>query len=188
MQGLFLSDVINDMAAGRMALQPLNPHATSQKINGATALDELGAFIQMDGILAHLHSLYMKSRSQHAAARKEHGADSPMADIAADREDSAWCAMQTRLMELRADGALMRQAQKMMRESEEEALRKEHEDKEKQAKELVFRLETALLIKERNKVHHIYEWLILWMLFEPHASRWLPSLGPSFNYRYAQAA
>ena len=38
-----------------------------------------------------------------------------MAEIAIDMEDSAWCAMQTRYIELRAKRHLMARAQDMMR-------------------------------------------------------------------------
>lgn len=163
MQGLSLSDVINEMAAGRIKAATLSPRAPANQSAPAEPLDELGAFMQMDDLLAHLNKRYLQARRQHTAARREHGADSPMADIALDLEDSAWCAMQTRYMELRADGALMRCAQRMMRESEEDFAREAQAEKDRRALAFFNRMELARQL-ERNKTPHIFEFIFVLMV------------------------
>jgi len=115
--GHFLSDlslqsIMNDMAAGTIAppssLAAQKPHLPQEP------LTEIDAFMAQDTLLAHLHKEFLNAQSEHAQLLKANGADDAMTDVAADMMDSAWCAMQTRLMELRRDGVMMRRVQDMM--------------------------------------------------------------------------
>src|ERR1700754_3624501 len=99
--GASLSDVMNELAGGKI-ISGLTGHAI---IN---PLSEIDYFVQLDATLEELQYRYQQAKEYAQAACREHGAESPMADLAIDMEDSAWCAMQTRLMELRAQGDLMR--------------------------------------------------------------------------------
>lgn len=170
MAALSLTDVINDLAAGRMQALTAPPEP-------ARAPGELAVFIDLDPVLATLNQQYLYARRNHATARKQHGSDSPMADIAADMEDSAWCAMQTRLMELRAQGDMMRRVQKIMWEAERAAQKDIQDEKDRRALTFFYRLETAQLIKKKNKSSVIYEWLAMIIIFHRFMRLPFPCLG-----------
>ncbi len=78
------------------------------------ALSEMDAFAGLDPLLADLNKDYLDARSAHQSACRDFGSDDGMTSMAAVMMDSAWCAMQTRYMELRADRAMMARAQKAM--------------------------------------------------------------------------
>lgn len=80
-----------------------------------SALTELQAFQILDPLLARLHKEYLDAKDHRAKAIKDFGQDDPMTDMAMLVEDSAWCAMQARYMELRADRVLMAKAQTLMK-------------------------------------------------------------------------
>lgn len=171
MSALSLTDVMNHLAEGEIV-----PFTFERE--GPVKLTELDAFMAVDPTLASLHRHYLNARLHHQAARKEHGAESPMADVAADMEDSAWCAMQTRLMELRAQGDLMRLVQKQLWENEQDIVRAKQDEKDRKAMEFYHRMETARLMKEKNKPAVIYEWLIVLMLLERSVRLPFPSYMP----------
>lgn len=165
-----LSDVLNDLAGGQVA-------ALADTLRRTDAVTELDLFLEQDALLSSLNNQYRFAREHHMAARKEHGRDSPMADIAADMEDSAWCAMQTRLMELRGNGALMRLVQKKLWEAEVAALAARQALKEKKALDFFNRMEAARLAKERNKSTAIYEWLAVIIIYHRYLRLPFPALG-----------
>ena len=92
-----------------------------------------------------------------------------MTEIAIDMEDSAWCAMQTRDIELRAKRHLMARAQDMMRHRDKqiEELKESAEatNKQRQARDFMNYLKLMEAIKEKNKTPKIFEWLILFLIF-----------------------
>ncbi|MES2729001.1 MAG: hypothetical protein V4621_02740 [Pseudomonadota bacterium] len=55
-----------------------------------------------DPVLASLIKQYLNSSRQHKDLLRTNGMQDAMVDVAADMVDSAWCALQTRLLELRA--------------------------------------------------------------------------------------
>jgi hypothetical protein len=96
---------MNQMA-GRMDLL-LDHHDPLRAIQGAGAdFDEIHLWVAADPLLADLHKRYLDLRANHAHVLKRHGAKDPMTDIAADMADSAQCAVDTRLIEVRQDPAL----------------------------------------------------------------------------------
>lgn len=96
------------------------------------ALSELEAFARLDPLLADLDKQYRDTQDMYLQAKREFGVDDPMTEMALLNEDSAWCAVQTRYMELRADREKMRHAQRLMEDSriEEERLAKAKRQKE----------------------------------------------------------
>ncbi len=165
-----LSDVLNDLAGGRVAV-------LAQDVPARSIVSELDIFLEQDGTLASLNRQYRYAKQQHRAARAEHGVESPMADIAADMEDSAWCAMQTRLMELRSDGALMLFVQKALWEAERAEAEAKQIYKDKKALDFFNRMETARLVKERNKSSAVYEWMAVLILYHRYLRLPFPALG-----------
>lgn len=124
-----LKDALAAVNTALDARQNHNKPLKTQKKSKSAKLDELSAFRCLDPLLDALHCDFMTAKGASAQAVKEFGADSPMAEIACEAEDSAWCAMQTRLLEVRGDRALMRRAQDLILESEREEEQK-HEKRE----------------------------------------------------------
>lgn len=68
--------------------------------------DEVHLWISVDPLLADLHKRYLDLRANHRDIAKRHGVRDPMAIIAADMADSARCAADTRLIEIRQNQSL----------------------------------------------------------------------------------
>ena len=89
-------------------------------------------------------------------------------------EDSCWCAMQARYIELRDDRVLMRCVQKMLYESQRtyEAYLEERREQKIQQEKLALAekakqyLSLHNIAKERNKTPHSLEWFALFVLLE----------------------
>jgi hypothetical protein len=95
-------------------------------------LSELEAFAVFDPVLASLHKQYLDARAMRLKTEGDFGRHDPIYEIAVLAEDSAWCAMQRRYMELRADPYLMKKVQNALERSlrEREELLKERAAKE----------------------------------------------------------
>ena len=89
-----------------------------------------------------------------------------MAEVALDMEDSSWCAMQTRYIELRQERELMEKVQRLMRASEEQAELEVEKDKEKQLDKYIYWSQTVQKIREMNTPPRIFEWAILLSVFK----------------------
>lgn len=66
-------------------------------------LDEINLYATLDPILAGLLKQYKDADKQADYLDNSFSIDDPMAEIAHDRRDSAWSAVETRLIELRED-------------------------------------------------------------------------------------
>lgn len=119
-----LNDIMNQMAEGHVSF-------TFCQIDSIKEMSELDAFLRLDETLATLNKEYLDAKSQHEYLIKTFGRDDAMAEVAEDVMDSAWCAMQTRYLEVRAEAALMEQAQQLIREAKQACI----DDREKKAKE-----------------------------------------------------
>jgi hypothetical protein len=91
------------------------------------ALTELAAFCLLDPCLAALHKDFLNAKAARVSCQSQHGADDPMAEMAAYVEDAAWCSLQTRYMELRSDRILMRKAQHILEQDRIERAAEEDE-------------------------------------------------------------
>ncbi len=98
-----IQEIMNKMA-GRMDML-LDHHAPSHN-TGNPQLDEIQMWIAADPLLADLHKRYLDLRGNHSRLLKKHGRKDPMTEIAADMADSAQCAVDTRLIEVRQNPAL----------------------------------------------------------------------------------
>lgn len=77
-------------------------------------LNEVEAYMAVDPALARLHKEFMDSRRTRIRALEQQGEGSAMADIARDLEESAQSAMETRMIELRADEIKRAMVERMM--------------------------------------------------------------------------
>jgi len=106
-----LNSIMNQMARQETALGFVKPR-THKNLQ---PLEELDAFVLLDDVLEDLHKQYLDAKAQYKELVSLSGADDAMATVALDMQDSAWCAMQTRYIELRAERKMMAQAQDMIR-------------------------------------------------------------------------
>lgn len=128
-------------------------------------LDEMQALMALDPLLAGLHKQYLDAKASRLQARSEFGADDGMTEMAAMMEDSAWCSMQTRYMEVRADRRLREQANSMVEESRleiEEAARKRRAE---DTWRYVQAIQTMVRMREEDRRSAAGWWIILMMYF-----------------------
>lgn len=92
-----IQEIMNQMA-GRMD-SLLDQH--DREADGSALLDEVRMWIAMDPLLAELYKQYLDARAHYARLKEKHGDSDPICDVAADMQDSARCAVDTRIIELR---------------------------------------------------------------------------------------
>lgn len=126
-----------------------------------SVLTELQAFLCIDPLLARLHKEYQDAKETRSQSEKDFGKDDPMTDMALLVEDSAWCAMQTRYMEVRADRALMAEAQSLMEEERLKSSRRREQEDRNAALRLYNYMETVT--RARRKEAHAVSWLWVFM-------------------------
>lgn len=153
MSNLSLQAVMNEMAQGDVRPRPYQPRDNAFKAPAPSQkpITELQAFIQLDPVLASLHKQFLEAKAQHAALVSANGKNDAMAEVAADMMDSAWCAMQTRFIEVRADRQMMQEAQAMMRLSIKMIEEKRDKDKSKEALKLFQKMELLKLAEKQRK-------------------------------------
>lgn len=178
---LSLQDIMNEMASQPEMLRPKGVEKAGHPM--PKIISEMDAFVSLDPLLAQLNRSYEDAKSNRLSLSKAHGVNDPMVEIALEMEDSAWCMMQTRFLEVRADRGLMRQAQSLMRNSENlvEAV-KEKKQKEKAIE--VFQFYKMLQkMRELNKTPRIFEWLYILVLLDP-----IQTLNPKPHLQHKMAA
>ena len=169
-----LNDAANLVASGAVTLQkaPLKP------------MSELEAFASLDPLLSSLRKDYLDTKSQRAQALREYGAGDAMVEMAEWAEDSAWCAMQTRYMELRADRPMMIQAQSLMQESLEDYRAQESREKQKEA---IKTAQQLLLFQKMREVQDDKKsslWLLMLLLLTDQNS-FFRAYQPAHAFRMA---
>ncbi len=156
-----LQDTLNDVAQG-LASGQISSKNSKRTIEAGKILSEFEAFSALDPLLADLQKQYLDAKGQRLQAVREFGNDDAMTEMASYNEDSAWCAVQTRYMEVRADRALMREAQIMMQESVEEERADEQRVKEKESLKTFMQLQIYQRMHETGKKDSQTGW---WWLF-----------------------
>ena len=156
-----LHQIMNEMAS---RLEVLRPPAPKKK--APMPLSELEAFMQMDDLLTSLNKDYLDAKAQRIELVALYGDDDAMAEVAMDMEDSAWCAMQTRYLELREEQELMERAQRLMRKAEERIENEKASEKAYEAQQVAHYVKTLANIKEMNKTPKIFEWAFLMLIFK----------------------
>lgn len=158
-QGQQLLAVMNEVSA-RLDHAP----ASLRPIPRTEAITEMQAFMQLDPLLSGLNKEYLDAKGARLQAEKEFGRGDGMAGLAVLMEDSAWCAVQTRYMELRADRRMMAQAQSLMEESRLEEEERTRKEKDRAALKTFEQMQMFLRMREARKDTAAGWWLFL-MLF-----------------------
>ncbi|HPD83515.1 MAG: hypothetical protein R3D88_05700 [Alphaproteobacteria bacterium] len=174
-----LHQIMNDMAS---RLEVLHVPASSKR--APTPLSELEAFMQIDDLLMSLNKDYLEAKAQRIELVALYGSEDAMVEVIMDMEDSAWCAMQTRYLELRAERELMERAQRLMRRAEEKIEEEKLREKIYEAHQFAYFVKILEKVKEMNKTPKIFEWAFLLLLFklEPFHDR------PDYLMKQAMAA
>ncbi len=163
MENLSLQQVMNDMAQGAGVNATALRAKSSKPI--PKVLTELEAFVCIDPLLKHLHQQYVDAKQDRSALTQQYGVNDPMVEIAIDMEDSAWCSMQTRYLELREKRNLMTLAQALIRDSEYAIERVKEKLAREKALELFYYFKMLEKMREVNKPSRALEiWLILYAL------------------------
>ena len=135
-------------------------------------ITELEAFAEFDPLLASLQKEYLDLKQVRKTQSQQFGTDNPMADIACEAEDSAWCAMQTRYIELRKDRALMKRVQDFMRDHTQEqqaALLRDQKTKDiekAQRLQILYRMQEISLQKQKDRDAGINAFLWVFLLWQ----------------------
>lgn len=145
MQAQGLHTVMNDVAS--MLDGMLSAASQSPK---REPMSDLEAFAQTDPLLAQLQKDFIDARALRIQAQKEYGQDNPMTDMAGLSEDSAWCAMQTRFLEVRADRACAKKAQDILLEERLEAEREERRAREEQTLKFYRQMQVYNRVQEKR--------------------------------------
>lgn len=171
-----LHQIMNSMAQGLGGIAAPAP----KNVPPAAPLSELEAFIQMDSLLCSLNKDYLDAKAQRIELVALYGNEDAMVEVVRDMEDSAWCAMQTRYIEVRSERELMERAQMLMRRALEKVEMEKEREKAYEAQQLAYYLQTIQRAKEKNKNPNIFEWIILLLIFkmEPFHDRQNLSMRP----------
>jgi len=180
---LSLQAVMNEMAQGDVRPRPYLP-PEKKPVLAQKPVTELEAFIHLDPTLASLHKQYLDAKAQYESLVKSNGKDDAMAEIAADMMDSAWCAMQTRLLEVRCDRGMMQEAQAMMRLSIKMIEEKFEKEKKKEALALFQKLQVLKKMEQLKKSRvPFFEIGFIFLMFDL-----IPAGLPKNNLSYGRAA
>lgn len=127
-------------------------------------LSEMDAFMLLDPLLASLNKEYLDAKHNRLRAEKDYGSGDGMTELAALLEDSAWCAMQTRYMEVRSERAMMAKAQDLMEESRVEELRLAKKERERDALQAFEAMQLFTRMRATREKNYADFWLMLFML------------------------
>lgn len=147
-----------------------------------STMSELEALALDDKTLASLRKQYLDAKAMRIQAQKQFGADDGMVELAMLNEDSAWCAMQTRYLELRDNREAMRMAQAVLEQAE--YIEKQKTQKEEDRKTLAYyqSLQMIQKIKERDKIDYAMLIFALLMLRDTYKDFFRMQTCHKFNY------
>lgn len=154
MSELSLQHIMNEMAAGDVAIAA--PAPTQEFIEHCQKpLSEMDALMSQDDLLAHLQKEFFNAKGSFDRLLRENGGDDAMTEVAADMMDSAWCAMQTRMMEVRAKGDVMGRAQSMMQASMKKVKEAQEQQEQQKALALYHKMQMLQHLKNVKRAQQI---------------------------------
>lgn len=96
-----VQDIINKMAGRVDVLLDQRDSGRKKPVPASALQEEIRIWMAVDPLVADLHKQYMDARAHHARLVQLRGKGDPMEEVAADMAESAKCAVETRLIELR---------------------------------------------------------------------------------------
>jgi len=137
---------------------------------------EIDLLAQEDPLLGDLYKEYQDNKAQVQELEAVHGADDPMVEVAQDMRESAWSAVQTRLIEVKENKILMERLAKHRREEAHRlCAQKQEKEREHQKKQTAFLIRQRVTMKrlqDENRPIDILEWAVLWLIFLRPKKRW----------------
>lgn len=127
-------------------------------------LSEMQAFMQLDQLLAQLYKQFLEAKAYRKELSAANGPNDPMTEVALDMEDSAYCAYQTRYIELRQIRDMMARAQQLMRDSAEDAEREKNKEREQKYRDFILMTKIQERVNEQNRQGG-FEYAILLLIF-----------------------
>lgn len=103
MNGASINDILAKIDQRLDMLKLIDDNAPKVTLD---PLSEVGLYLTKDRVLSDLYRQYLNAQRNFIQTVTQHGKDSPMAEIARDMSESCFCAMETRLIELRHDSEL----------------------------------------------------------------------------------
>lgn len=162
-----LQQIMNEMVQNLDSIVDMPVLAENQSCSAPQS--ELAAFMMVDPVLANLNRQYLDAQSHCRELISRYGDNDAMAEIAADMEQSAQCAMEARLLELRRNGDVAGAVEDiLLREKQEEQEERENklkEELEEHHKTLLVWVRLAQSLRERYKTPAIFEWAALFLMF-----------------------
>lgn len=143
-----MNEVSSILDAGLVAFPVLSQNA------------EIDAFCVTDPLLFDLNKQYLNACQRHAQSAAEYGADAPMTEMAAIVKDSAQTALQTRLLEVKAQEEKVRAAKILLEEAAREEAAARRKERERQIIEDYRRME---LFSSMGKYKEKDDALPLWI-------------------------
>jgi hypothetical protein len=95
-----IQDLMRDITR---RMDSYNSTAMDENTKDSSLSLELETFMSVDPILADLYKQYVDAKQRYLDLVKTNGEDDPMAEVGLDVMESAECAVETRLIELRDD-------------------------------------------------------------------------------------
>lgn len=168
----------NDVVAGKNDFEDRSFAAHGNEFD----ISEATPFLGTDDVILGLLKDYLNAKADYQGTLLSYGSDNPMTEIAADHADSAWCALQARLFELKADKAAAARA-KMLEKINNNTCEARQESRSRRLKAEREELR-ATAYRRRRRIERRNDdgnW-ILFILFlmanreSGWLSRWLPPL------------
>lgn len=138
-----LQDVMNEVSRGL--------DTESYRRPKPCAKSDFDILLGCDPLLSRLHKDHCDARANREQAEKDFGIGDDMTRLIADMEDSAWCAMQTRYLELRADRDLMQKIQAELKALRDEEERLERAEQEKEAMRFFNHVQMLIRLRQNRK-------------------------------------
>ena len=149
------------------------------------ALSELDALALHDPLLASLRKSYLDAKALRVQSQQQYGVDDGMTEIAMDSEDSAWCAMQTRYLEVRGDRDAMAAAQRAMEEAAQKEKHRAAVEEERNVVSYFKSLQMMKQVREQGAADYAMLILALWMLRNTYQDLFRPNRSYVFNQAVA---
>ncbi len=153
-----LQDIMNDVAR---ALDS----AVAADFVPSNPASEFDAFLRLDPLLASLNKEYLDAAQIRKQAQHDFGMDDAMTEIAMLTEDSAWCAVQTRYIELLADNALRSQANMMVQEAFHVERKARAKIREKEIRETMEKMQYIAALEDSKKKKDPSAWWIFLLYY-----------------------
>lgn len=164
MEKTSISDVMNALCRNSGQIEdrrktPRPDAATRALPDGA----EIERFMAVDPLTVTLYKRYVDARAQYLSALGGGEKGSAMADIAADLADSAWCALESRIHELRENESARQKARVLEALEAQDRARRAGEKRTDDADRILIDRKRQEEHRRRNQGNFLFLIWLLWL-------------------------